>query len=132
MFNCLRIPKPLVLLATAIFSAVRISNAAQPDPTPAASVKMDINWLDVRGINQPVLPDQTVVQVVYKLNGMEVNSVILVDADTYIWKGVDRNKGSENNLVLRDGSFSRALLRLNLDSLPKGAEITSATFRFLA
>ena len=87
MFNCLRIPKPLVLLATAIFSAVRTSNAAQPDPTPAASVKMDINWLDVRGINQPVLPDQTVVQVVYKLNGMEVNSVILVDADTYIWKG---------------------------------------------
>ena len=95
----------------------------------AESVKMDIDWLDVRGINQPLTPDQTAVQVTYRLNGKEVSDAILVDADTYIAKGVDRNKGGEAALVLRDNAFCQALLRVNLTSLPKDADIVSASLR---
>ncbi len=97
-------------------------------PAPGVS-ELPIGWADVQAIDQPVSRQQTGVDVTYTLDGKEVNGFVPVDADTYLWKDSEIAQGSNVGLILRDNRYSEALLRLNLDALPKGAQITKASLR---
>ena len=120
-----RIAMAVLCVCTTLRCAAGQSPSATSDITP-----LTISWAAVQGINQPVLPEQGGVNVTYRVDGREVNGFLSVDSDTSLWKGGDIPNPGAPALILRDGRFSQALLRLDVGHIPRGAEILRATLRF--
>jgi hypothetical protein len=98
--------------------------------TGAASTSLNVEWLSVTGVNQPITPDQTGAEVDYTLDGKEATVFVPVEADTYLWKDSDVAQGDNTGLLLRDARYSEGLVRLQVDVIPKGAQILKASLRF--
>jgi hypothetical protein len=121
-----------ILLTSCVAAGLILSvqvNAQDSTPIVAPS-SIAIEWLSARGIDQPVTSDQTRVDVIYTLDGKETHGFISAEADTSLWKNSDAALGDGNSILLRDGRYSEGLIKLDLGALPKGAQITSASFHF--
>ena len=126
------------LPACALLLAALTASAQVNAPSPGDSrstgeggaTTISIDGLSATGINQPISPDQTTVEVVYSLNGKETHLALPIAADTSLWKGSDTSQGSSTALTLRDNRYAEALVQLRVDTIPKDAEIIKADLRF--
>ena len=129
MFHFAFFPRQILCINCALFVLAPIALVADAAPDDVSS-SIAIEWLSARGISQPVTPDQTGVDVVYMLEGKEAHGFISAEADTSLWKDSTTATGNGNSILLRDGRYSEGLIKLDLAALPKGAQITSASFHF--
>lgn len=74
--------------------------------------------------------ESTGLEVAYTLNGRAQTAFLTAVADTCISKGKTEPRGDRLSLVLRDVRFYQALIRFDFSTLPKGAQITDASFVF--
>ena len=126
------------LAAAIIFGAILFPTLspgqapATPPPPPDApgTVSLQVGWLEVKGANESNPPGQTAVNVTYKLNGAETTASLPVGADTFLWSKGTTPQGQGKGILLRDNRFSEGLIKLDLSSIPKDAEIEKASLVF--
>lgn len=111
-------------------TALLVAVTAAWAQTPSARPPLGVNWLDVRGLDQPVAPDQPVLDIAYRAGTRTAKAVLPAVADTCISEGKTSPLGTGKTLTLRDGRFYQALLKFDVSSLPKDADIIEASFRF--
>jgi hypothetical protein len=118
-------------LSTSVFSQTNAWVAPVPPPPDApGTAGLKIGWLQVEGVNQPLTDGQTSLSVTYKSQDKEVTASIPIDADTFLWKDSTKPAVPGKTLLLRDNRFSQALLKLDLSSVPKDAQIEKASLTF--
>ncbi len=91
---------------------------------------LNTHWLAIRGLSQPPLADATSVTVDCKIDGKEEQITLPFRKDTFLWKNSDIAKATDTTLHIRDNHYAVALVQLDLTSLPKDAEILSASLNF--
>lgn len=115
-----------LILATSLLVSSLIASAQ----TPAARPPLNVNWLEMRGLDQPIAPDQPVLDIAWRSGGRTGKTVLPAVADTSISQGKTEPLGTGKSLILRDGRFYQTLMKFDLSGIPKDAEITEASFRF--
>jgi hypothetical protein len=114
----------LSLLAGAFF------HASAAEQSNDGRMSLSTRWLTVKGLGQELPKNSIGVVVKARIDGKEQDLFLPVTQDTYVRKGGEVSQAKSGALVLRDGGYSVALLQLDLQALPPGAEILAAAFQF--